>query len=68
LKVRDVAGVNVPRLPQFNATQLYNFAVMDDVLKTFLPDPTAKGARSVGRKFLFDVSDTGDFTNVVVGD
>jgi hypothetical protein len=54
---RDLAPVNVPRYKEFNASNLYKAAIVDDELKLYLPDPSTKeSSKVINRRFLFNVS------------
>jgi hypothetical protein len=51
---RQVCPVTVPRLKEFNATNLQKAAIADSQLKDYLPDVAE--TKVINRKFLFNVS------------
>ena len=56
-KLKEILPVNVPRISEFKADVLYEYAMKDDICKLYLPDPpTDSTRRPCNRRFLYNVS------------
>ena len=55
LKNFEVCRINCPKLTDFNADEMYTKALADELVASYLPDPTRKNIRSVSRSYLFNV-------------
>lgn len=56
IKLKDLHPVHVPRMKEFDFGTLYEYAMRDEQIRRYLPEPTAKGKSTCSRKFLFNVS------------